>query len=293
MVEPTVCCVMLTRNRPEMAARAVAAFRAQTYERKRLLVYNTGAKDGNLAHLAVCMPTLEYWHVPTEARLTIGALRNEANSEADYDIIAHWDDDDWSHPNRLAEQVALLKSSGADCVGYNEALCWDTRRHIGGHSGCDVCGTTPCICKAKAWLYAEHATPGYALGGSFCYWRRAWEQHPFDALSQGEDERWRLKVKCVATTGLPLWVPWRIVDCPCGNRYPRSGAPCPKCHASPEHENEARLIIGVHGGNSSPYNMVGHPATFRRVPEWDGYCAWVMNYPNVRVEGVASEGVGL
>src|SRR6266568_2655786 len=40
--DPTICAIMLTRDRPAMAARAVESFRRQTYERKRLLVVNSG-----------------------------------------------------------------------------------------------------------------------------------------------------------------------------------------------------------------------------------------------------------
>ena len=43
------------------------------------------------------------------------------------DILVHLDDDDYSHPNRIAEQVVLLQSSGADCVGYREMLFWQNR----------------------------------------------------------------------------------------------------------------------------------------------------------------------
>ena len=61
---------------------------------------------------------------------TIGTkLRNfagEANGPAWMpEILIHWDDDDYSHPNRIAEQVALLQSSGADAtVGFREMLFW-------------------------------------------------------------------------------------------------------------------------------------------------------------------------
>jgi hypothetical protein len=41
MSEPTVCCIMLTKDRPALAARAVRCFRQQTYERKRLLIVNS------------------------------------------------------------------------------------------------------------------------------------------------------------------------------------------------------------------------------------------------------------
>ena len=39
---PTVCCVMLVNGREAMVKRAIASFRAQTYERKRLLIVYSG-----------------------------------------------------------------------------------------------------------------------------------------------------------------------------------------------------------------------------------------------------------
>ena len=128
---PTVCAVMLTADRPELAKRAVECFRRQTYPNKTLLIYDTGTDD---AEDCPADYPLIIW-IPEEARRrTIGELRNAANSHIEgvevhlesgttkdcgavgiihwADIIIHWDDDDYSHPNRIAEQVALLQSSG-------------------------------------------------------------------------------------------------------------------------------------------------------------------------------------
>lgn len=244
--EPTVCCIMLTRDRPAMTARAVASFRAQTYERKRLLVYDTGKLEYSSGF--GCGP--EVYHVWAKDRGAIGELRNHANGHwtgydlEKSDIIAHFDSDDWSHPQRLAEQVALLQSSGADCVGYNDALCWDTRISVNLVDPLE----DDYVLTRKAWLYANHVPPTYALGGSFCYWRRVWEAHPFEALNHGEDERWRTKIRSLGVSSFaesrgPNW-----------NVLPR-------------------FIIGVHGDQTSSYNMAGLLVSYRRVPEWDGYCA--------------------
>ena len=83
------------------------------------------------------------------------------------DILIHWDDDDWSHPNRIAEQVALLQASQCDVVGYNRVLFW---RSV----------------EQQAWVYDNH-DPRYCVGSSLAYWRRTWERKPFTATSQGED----------------------------------------------------------------------------------------------------------
>ncbi len=102
---PTVCAVMLANGRPEMAERAKRSFFAQSCEfPKSILIYN------NNGDKPIC------------------TLRNLANAQTEADVIIHWDSDDWSHPNRIAEQVALLQSSGAECVGYGQMLFYSTVR---------------------------------------------------------------------------------------------------------------------------------------------------------------------
>ena len=245
MSKPTVCAVMLTCDRPEMARRAVECFRSQTYQAKKLLVYNSGESDE-----IECGCGPECYHViiqfPASASPTIGTLRNLANSyrtgfgHEQSDILIHWDDDDWSHPNRIAEQVALLQSSGADVVGYNEMLFWrepEMQNSLGL--------TRP----GEAWLYS--GSPAQILGTSLCYWRRTWERKPFEATSQGEDARFIAGLKCGGITSL--------------------------------QGSEPRMIARIHAGNSSnayrPDVMAAverQGGEWRRVPEWDVQCRSVM-----------------
>ncbi len=155
MSAPTVACVMLANGRPEMVKRAWASYRAQTYPERVLIQYdNNGDRS-------------------------IGALRNDANSHTNCDIICHFDSDDISHPNRIAEQVALLQSSGAECVGYNEMLFWREARHNRKEIFADGPRTfTPSGITPEAWLYRA-AIPNYAIGTSMCYWRSTWLRHSF------------------------------------------------------------------------------------------------------------------
>lgn len=171
MSEPLVCAVMLTRDRPEMAARAVRCFRAQTYTHKRLLIWDS-SPEPECFHEE---DDAEIFEVPANPQqMTIGALRNAALSFwTEFPVIIHWDDDDISYPNRIAEQVALLQSSGKSCVGYNEMLFWHTVRR-------------------EAWLY-HNADPRFCVGTSLCYWRKVWERRPFPELAgtgRGEDTEW-------------------------------------------------------------------------------------------------------
>ncbi len=276
MSEPLVCCVMLVNGRPEMVRRAVASFRAQAYERKWLLIANNGPDitDTSLAADNIWIFTMRRKHEPR----TIGAYRNEANGFSAIaempietgSIIAHWDSDDWSHPNRLAEQVALLQAgepAGVECVGYNEAVFWDERlttmrayAPIGSAEAQD-------FDTHKAWIY-RYANPTYALGTSLMYWRRAWERKPFDDINHGEDERFRLAHRTVGVSSLGesgSMVKMADVSVHGG----------PKMY-TPILGTEPRLIVSIHAGNTSKFDPAANRATCKRVPEFDEYCREAM-----------------
>ena len=146
MSEPLVCAVCLVNGRESMVKRAVASFRAQTYERKCILILDSGwprvpipACEGMFL-ISGCEGDL--------ARLSVGRLRNTALVYAldplKADIICHFDSDDWSHPNRIAEQVALLQSSAGPrkcpkCLGSDSRF----KYHNGANYscwGCNLCG---------------------------------------------------------------------------------------------------------------------------------------------------------
>lgn len=176
MSSHTVAAVMLVNGRDAMTRRAVECVRQQNYPSLRLVVLDTGAKP-----VALPQDCFAWQWRPELANRTIGTLRNLANALAeDAEIIAHFDSDDWSHPLRLVEQVNFLAASGADAVGYQQALFWDER-------------------KSKPRFYWNE-DPRYCLGASLCYWRRVWLAKPFEDTSQGEDFRW---CAGLATRGVP------------------------------------------------------------------------------------------
>lgn len=218
------CVMLMLPGREAFQHQAVKCFDSQTY-------------TGGLRLLTL----------PADPARTIGAMRNYANSLlTDCDIVCHWDDDDWSHPNRIAEQVALLQATGADCVGYNEMLFW--RERAPERPG-------------ESWLYSNQ-NPRYALGTSLCYWRLAWEARPFQDINHGEDTEWLKGVRCEAVS---------------------SGKPSSRAIYSAD---VISMIARIHSGNSSsaynPREMAenaGMPASERQwswVPAWDKVCREVM-----------------
>ncbi len=221
MSAPTVCAVMLANGRPEMAERAKRSFFSQSCEfPKSILIFN------NNGDKPIC------------------TLRNLANAQTDADIIIHWDSDDWSHPNRIAEQAALLQSSGAECVGYSEMLFWRVAK---GPSISDA--RTPYFNRpgaefSEAWLYRA-SVPNYAIGTSMCYWRETWGRNPFPDRSEGcDDLDWfnrGVKIESVPAVG--------FVEC--------------------------RMIASIHGGNTCS-RIDATKREWQRVPEWDAYCREAM-----------------
>lgn len=140
--KPLVSCVMLTMpGREAFAAKAQACFTAQTYTPREL--------------------------IQVAGHGSIGAKRNKGNGWAHGDLIAHWDDDDWSHPERLQDQVNRLLETEAELTGYHEMLfARDEDR--------------------AAWLYSSGMRT-YAIGTSMMYWRAIWRDRPFLDTSHAED----------------------------------------------------------------------------------------------------------
>lgn len=270
MTEPLVCCILLTKDRPEMAKRAVESFRAQTYQRKLMMILDNA--DNPADFLGGEYSSVFHW---CQGRgRTIGSLRNLALESACQagldpeggpgiaDIFIHFDDDDWSHPNRISEQVALLKASGKEAVGYRDSLFWRdgkdscvceyprTNRVIrgAGPPQCMACGYP--VTEGEAWLY-HNDDPRYCLGSSLCYWRTAWERNPFPNISRGEDQAFLRGVESMGVSSLADWNPMGHV-----------------------FSKEPRMICSIHSGNHVPYDLSG--PSWKRVPEFDARCLATM-----------------
>lgn len=232
MSAPTVAAVMLcSPGRERYQAQAIACFTAQTYPVR-------------LRNLFV---------LPAVSGVSIGEMRNRINDMAGVvdistgllhkpEIIVHWDDDDWSHPNRIAEQVAALELAlGWDgeygCVGYNSMLFWDSR---GG---------------GEAWMYSN-PNPRYALGTSLCYRRETWERTPFPDLHHGEDTEWIRQVGCVGT--------YSAEDPALGARM------IARIHAGNSSSAYDQIEMWRHNA------MGPQERQWTRVPHWDQQCRKVM-----------------
>lgn len=110
--KPLISAVMLTADRPHLIQTAINAFLAQTWVNKELIIYDSGKIPAVVAKVPGVV------HIFRGPAANIGTLRNRANSRARGKMIAHWDDDDWSAPERMEEQFDLIATHDADIVGY-------------------------------------------------------------------------------------------------------------------------------------------------------------------------------
>jgi glycosyltransferase involved in cell wall biosynthesis len=156
---------MPTGNRPQFVARAVENFLAQTFVDSELVIVDDTC---GLALDLQPNDRIRYYHYPKNPRLKLGAKRNFSNALARGEIIAHWDDDDWSASTRLAEQVSFLRNSGAQVAGYKDLLYYSEFNR-------------------RFYQYFYWGTVPYVVGTSLCYFKDYWDTHRFADKHCGED----------------------------------------------------------------------------------------------------------
>lgn len=121
---PLVTAMMVTKGRTALAQRAVRNFQNQIYPHRELLIVNDDEDDSlrtwvqNLGD-----KTIHFLNLPSDQR-SLGALRNIAMQEAHGDYVAQWDDDDLSHPMRLALETGLVLLHNADACFLQRWMMW-------------------------------------------------------------------------------------------------------------------------------------------------------------------------
>lgn len=161
-MKPLVTAIMpTTAARRQFIPGAVACFLAQTLAEKELVV--VGETDDGVSDLLPVSPQIKF----IKASGRIGHKRNVACTFAAGKLIAHWDDDDWSAPERLAVQTETLAlAPDAVLTGFRSLLFYDER-------------------DGAVWKYRGRI--GYAPGTTFCYQREFWTGHNFRDVQVQED----------------------------------------------------------------------------------------------------------
>lgn len=111
---PLVSCIMITgktSDRAPLARASLRAFLRQTWTNRELVIIN----DGDYAVLSSAeesqggvdgYPVRE---LRVQPQRSLGELRNLGLATARGDWLIQWDDDDWSHAERISQQMAFAK----------------------------------------------------------------------------------------------------------------------------------------------------------------------------------------
>jgi glycosyltransferase involved in cell wall biosynthesis len=170
---PLISCVMLTADRPKHAARAIKAWRRQTWPNRELIIYDSGSRSLPLQEIeGVCF-------VHGDKR-TIGEMRNAAIARSSGVVIAHWDDDDVSCDDRLRDEFDRLTNHDCEITGYSSIYFHREKLN-------------------EFWLYDGDI--GEPTGTSLMYRRRAWDNRRFAAVDIGEDLAFCHQRYCITAYG--------------------------------------------------------------------------------------------
>lgn len=269
--DPMVTCVMLTRNREQMAIRAVECFRRQTWKRRRLLVLDDSeAFSMDLMRTLASLPQQMTYERVRDRGMGVGKLRQKAVRDAELiwpmpragmhcepDVFCHWDDDDVSAPLRIEHQMEMLSQIcdggiplNEGVAAYDRMLFWDQPNR-------------------EAWEYR-----GGPLGTSLMYPRTMALSHPFPETDTGEDRLWlsQLRLKRVPIITAPAYFRNAIT----ADFYPAGSAL--DITQSIRTVQAPAMIAGIHRTNhtSSAYDserMFGNPQHWTRKAEYDNVCA--------------------
>jgi glycosyltransferase involved in cell wall biosynthesis len=125
---PLVSCLMVSRGRRFPALFAIDCYRRQTYANRELVIV-TGGQNTEVGALVRELddPTIRY--IEAEPR-SLGELRNTSVAHARGLLVCHWDDDDFSHADRIALQVAALGVTEARACVLSRLLLWWPARQV-------------------------------------------------------------------------------------------------------------------------------------------------------------------
>jgi len=162
---PLATCIMPTADRRQFVPAAIEGFLAQRYPAAELLVVDDG--DEPVEDLLPAHPRVRYLRLA--GRRPVGEKRNVAVEAAHGEVILHFDDDDWSHPDRIRIQAETLRPGTAEICGLAHMLWWDPVH-------------------GQAWRYrCPPVRRPWVAGNTFAYQRATWTKSPFPAQEMGED----------------------------------------------------------------------------------------------------------
>jgi glycosyltransferase involved in cell wall biosynthesis len=181
MNQPMVSCIMPTANRQKYIPYAIKYFLTQDYPNAEIIIVDDGTES--VASLLPQDQRIKYFY--TAPLGTVGVKRNFACSQAQGEIIMHWDDDDWHANDWISQQVKHLISSGADICGIEHVHFFSPVN--------DTLWTGTVMNRNNPY------TDPWLNGATLAYWKSFWLAHPFKDKQTGEDTHF------VATPGAKVF----------------------------------------------------------------------------------------
>jgi glycosyltransferase involved in cell wall biosynthesis len=157
---PLVTCLCLTKNRREWLPKAIDCFLKQEYAPRELLIIADKIED-----VRGLLPDRPGYVRAFLQPGTVGHKRNVGCVLARSELIALFDDDDYSAPGRLTQQVAQLKATKKAATGFHAMKFTDGENW---------------------WLYRGGEST--VIASSLCFRRTLWEKNRFAEMNCGQDE---------------------------------------------------------------------------------------------------------
>ena len=171
--QPLVSCIMpTTGDRRRFLPLAIQCFQRQTYPKLELLILCDGQDD--MSDLIPCDDgRIHYFYLGRE-RYTHGAKLNLGCERAAGNLIAHFDDDDWSHPDRVKFQVGALLAEEAEFCGISRLMFLEI-----GTGRVWLC-STPALLHPSLYQFLS-------FGATYLYRHNYWSSSPFPDLPVDSD----------------------------------------------------------------------------------------------------------
>lgn len=169
---PYVTAVCPSRNRERFLPLLLDSFLSQTWVDAELIILD----DSDTPYRVYPHERVRHIHVAPGSFQTLGEKRNAVNRLANGSVIVHFDDDDWSAPTRIEDQLRHLRTSDKKVVGFHDIYYF---READG----------------KTFKFRYGGLGAYASGTSLCYLRDWWSKHPFPSLRCGEDSSFAFYAK--------------------------------------------------------------------------------------------------
>jgi hypothetical protein len=154
---PIVSVICPTADRPHLIPIAIKCFLDQDFSASEMVILD----DGVVPTIVPYNGRIKYVRMEG-VKLSTGAKRNACCEIARGNIICHFDDDDWSAPTRISQQVARLDTKAV--TEYTSCSFYHTDRKI-----------------------ASQRTGSYGSGASYCYRKDFWKSNKFIDIQVGED----------------------------------------------------------------------------------------------------------